>query len=186
MTPIAPGTQLWKGLSMSAADLPFLSAADLARLIAQKSVSPVEVTQAYLERIDTLDFKFNAYLTVCREEALRAARDAEQAILHGQYRGPMHGIPVAVKDQFWTRVSAPQGARASSPTFSQRRTPRSLLVSKRPVPFSWAKPISPNLPSQAFPTGSARRAIPGTWRGTPVVRVVVLAPPPPPFCVPRH
>ena len=50
-----------------------------------------------------LDFKFNSYLTVCREEALQAAREAERAITQGNYLGPMHGIPVAVKDQLWTR-----------------------------------------------------------------------------------
>ena len=63
----------------------------------------MEATEAYLERIDDLDFKFNSYLTVCRDEALESAREAEQEILQGHYRGPMHGIPVAVKDQFWTQ-----------------------------------------------------------------------------------
>src|ERR671925_159700 len=88
---------------MNKADIPFLSAAELGRLMAQKEVSPVEVTEAYLGRIDDVDFKFNAYLTVCRTEAMEAAREAEQAILRGEYRGPLHGIPVAVKDQFWTK-----------------------------------------------------------------------------------
>jgi aspartyl-tRNA(Asn)/glutamyl-tRNA(Gln) amidotransferase subunit A len=88
---------------MNTADIPFLSAVDLGRLIAQKEVSPVEATEAYLGRIDDVDFKFNAYLTVCRTEAMEAAREAEQAILRGEYRGPLHGIPVAVKDQFWTK-----------------------------------------------------------------------------------
>jgi Asp-tRNA(Asn)/Glu-tRNA(Gln) amidotransferase A subunit family amidase len=88
---------------MNTADIPFLSTAALGRLIAQKEVSPVEVTEAYLRRIDDVDFKFNAYLTVCRTEAMVAAREAEQAILRGEYRGPLHGIPVAVKDQFWTK-----------------------------------------------------------------------------------
>jgi aspartyl-tRNA(Asn)/glutamyl-tRNA(Gln) amidotransferase subunit A len=88
---------------MNTADIPFLSTAALGRLIAQKEVSPVEVTEAYLGRIDDVDFKFNAYLTVCRAEALKVAREAEQAILRGEYGGPLHGIPVAVKDQFWTK-----------------------------------------------------------------------------------
>ena len=88
---------------MDHADIVFLSAGELSRLIAWKEVSPVEATEAYLERIDELDFKFNSYLTVCREEALQAAREAERAITQGNYLGPMHGIPVAVKDQLWTR-----------------------------------------------------------------------------------
>ena len=88
---------------MNKADVPFLSVAELSRLIEARDVSPVEVTEAYLERIDDLDFKFNSFLTVSRGEALEAAREAERAITRGGYQGPMHGIPVAVKDQFWTK-----------------------------------------------------------------------------------
>ena len=88
---------------MDKVDIPFLSVGELSRLIERKEVSPVEATEAYLERIDDLDFKFNSYLTVCRNEALQAARDAEQAIVQGNYLGPMHGIPVAVKDQLWSK-----------------------------------------------------------------------------------
>ena len=84
-------------------ELPFLTVAELSRLIESREVSPVDVTQAYLDRIDGLDFKFNAFLAVSRREALEAARDAEAAIARGEYLGPMPGIPVAVKDQFWTK-----------------------------------------------------------------------------------
>ena len=87
---------------MNRADLPLLSAVELGRLIETKDVSPVEVTEAYLQRIEALDFKFNAYLTVCRTPALQAAREAEREIMQGYYRGPLHGIPVAVKDQLWS------------------------------------------------------------------------------------
>ncbi len=96
---------------MQQRDLPFLTVAELSRLIESREVSPLEVTQAYLDRIDGLDFKFNAYLTVSRREALESAHEAEQAIARGEYRGPMHGIPVAVKDQFWT-----QGIRTTGGT----------------------------------------------------------------------
>lgn len=88
---------------MDKADIPFLSASELSRLIEGKEVSPVEATEAYLERIDEVDFKFNSYLTVCGEEALQAAHEAEEAIARGNYLGPMHGIPVAVKDQLWSK-----------------------------------------------------------------------------------
>ena len=88
---------------MDKTDIPFLSATELSRLIESKEVSPVEATEAYLHRIDELDFKFNAYLTVCREEALQAARDAEKAIVQGNHLGPMHGVPVTVKDQLWSK-----------------------------------------------------------------------------------
>ena len=88
---------------MKQQDIPFLATGDLAELIRLREVSPVEVTEAYLERIDSLNFKFNSYLTVCRQEARQAAAAAERDIAGGNYLGPMHGIPVAVKDQVWTR-----------------------------------------------------------------------------------
>ena len=88
---------------MDKGDLCFLSATELSRLIQRKEVSPVEATEAYLDRIDSLDFQFNSYLTVCRKEALQDARKAEKAIVRGNYLGPMHGIPFAVKDQLWSK-----------------------------------------------------------------------------------
>ena len=88
---------------MDKGDIPFLSATDLSRLIEGKEVSPVEAVEAYLERIDQVDGKLNSYVTVCREDALKAAREAEQAITRGNYLGPMHGVPTAVKDQFYTK-----------------------------------------------------------------------------------
>ena len=88
---------------MDKADIPFLPATELARLIEAKEVSPVEAVEAFLERIDRVDGKINSYITVCRDEALQAAREAERDIAAGRYLGPMHGIPTAVKDQFNTR-----------------------------------------------------------------------------------
>ena len=88
---------------MDRKDIPFLTATELSNLIAAREVSPVEAAEAYLDRIDDLDFQFNSYLTITREEALRAAREAEQEIMQGNIRGPMHGVPIAVKDQMWTK-----------------------------------------------------------------------------------
>ena len=88
---------------MDKKDVPFLSASELSRLIECKEVSPVEATEAYLDRIQEVDAKLNSYVTVCRDEALQAAREAEQAISRGNYLGPLHGVPVAVKDQFYTK-----------------------------------------------------------------------------------
>ena len=87
---------------MDQAELPFLSVASLAQLLQTKEVSPVELLEACLRRIDSLDFKYNAFLTVLRREAMEQARQAEREIVAGEYRGPMHGIPVAVKDQLLT------------------------------------------------------------------------------------
>ena len=88
---------------MVRSELPLHSASALASLIESKEASPVEVVEAYLQRIDDLDFKFNSFITVLRERALEEARQAEREILAGDYRGPMHGIPVGVKDQIWTK-----------------------------------------------------------------------------------
>ena len=88
---------------MNKADIPFLTATKLSHLLESKELSPVETTEAFLERIDRVDSKLNSYITLSREEALRDAATAERAITRGEYLGPMHGIPVAVKDQIWTK-----------------------------------------------------------------------------------
>ncbi|MCZ6535336.1 MAG: amidase [Chloroflexi bacterium] len=98
---------------MDSSRLTQLSGTELAKLIASKELSPVEVTEAYLERIDALDSRLNAYITVCREEALAAARKAEEAVVRGDKLGPLHGLPLGVKDQFETRgVLTTSGSRS--------------------------------------------------------------------------
>ena len=100
---------------MNKADIPFLSATALSALIERREVSSVEAVEAYLERIGRVDSKLNSYITVCRDEALQAAREAEQAIIRDNYLGPMHGIPVAVKDQLWSKgVRSTGGSRILS------------------------------------------------------------------------
>ena len=88
---------------MDRSDIPFLSAVELASYIEAKQVSPVEAVEAYLERIESIDPKVNAYITVCAEQARQDAHQAEAEIQRGGYRGPLHGVPVAVKDQIHTR-----------------------------------------------------------------------------------
>ena len=87
---------------MDKTELPFLTASQLSKLIETKEISPVEATEAYLDRIQVVDGKLNAYITVTGEQALESARRAEQEIATGVNRGPLHGVPVAVKDQFNT------------------------------------------------------------------------------------
>ena len=87
---------------MDKGEIPFLSAAELAGLIESRQVSPVAAAEAYLERIAAVDGRLHSYITVTGELALAAARRAEAEIAAGQYRGPLHGLPVAVKDQFHT------------------------------------------------------------------------------------
>ena len=87
---------------MDKADIPFLPASQLSQLIHDRTVSPVEAVEAYLDRIDELNPRLHAYLTVCRDEATAAARDAEMALTRGESHGPLHGVPFAVKDQLNT------------------------------------------------------------------------------------
>ena len=96
---------------MDKAEIPFLSASQLSELIKNRSVSPVEAVEAYLDRIDALNGRLYAYLTVTREEAMQDAHESGLALDRGEYRGPMHGMPVAVKDQLNT-----SGIRTTSGT----------------------------------------------------------------------
>lgn len=79
-------------------DLEWLSVAEAARLVRTREVSPVELTEASLKRIQRLEGRLNAFITVTGEAAMREAKDAESEIAAGAYRGPLHGIPVALKD----------------------------------------------------------------------------------------
>ncbi len=83
-------------------ELHYLSIADASRLIVSKELSPVELTRAYLERIEALDSRLHAYITVTAELAMDQARAAEQEIASQGPRSPMHGIPFALKDIYDT------------------------------------------------------------------------------------
>ena len=79
-----------------------MSASETNAAVMNGDVSPVEVVQAYLDRIDRFDSGLNAYITVCSEEALAAADHQERQLDDGTASGPLFGVPIAVKDQFWT------------------------------------------------------------------------------------
>ena len=87
---------------MNQSEIPFLSATELAAHIKSKNVSPVEALEAYLSRINDVDSKLNSFITVCTEQAMEDARLAEKEIARGGHRGPLHGVPVGVKDQIHT------------------------------------------------------------------------------------
>jgi aspartyl-tRNA(Asn)/glutamyl-tRNA(Gln) amidotransferase subunit A len=80
-----------------------LSLAEAARRIARRELSPVELLDACLARIDAVDARLGSFVTLTRERALAEARAAEAAIMAGRYRGPLHGIPYNLKDIFETR-----------------------------------------------------------------------------------
>jgi aspartyl-tRNA(Asn)/glutamyl-tRNA(Gln) amidotransferase subunit A len=79
-------------------DLVRLSAAELGARIAARDVSPVDIVTAVLARIEALQPSLNAFITICAEDALAAAREAERMVMRGAALGPLHGVPFAVKD----------------------------------------------------------------------------------------
>ena len=83
-------------------DAHYLSIAELARLLAARKLSPVELTEAMLRRIERVDPALNSYALVTPELALAQARAAEQMIGRRQILSQLHGVPIAVKDLCWT------------------------------------------------------------------------------------
>jgi aspartyl-tRNA(Asn)/glutamyl-tRNA(Gln) amidotransferase subunit A len=71
---------------------------EIAEKLKKRVVSPVELTRDCLERIERLNSTLNAFITITRDSAMAQARQAEEEIQHGRWRGPLHGIPLAVKD----------------------------------------------------------------------------------------
>lgn len=83
---------------MLSAEQLYLSVRELGELIRRNQISPVELTESYLRRSERIGPRLNAYVTLTRDLALKQARAAEREIAGGYYRGPLHGIPYAVKD----------------------------------------------------------------------------------------
>ena len=94
---------------MASKDLHYLELLDVARRVQSKELSPVEVTEALLQRIERKDKRLKSYATLTPELALKQARQAEAEIAKGRIRGPLHGVPIAVKDLCYTK-SIPTGA----------------------------------------------------------------------------
>jgi aspartyl-tRNA(Asn)/glutamyl-tRNA(Gln) amidotransferase subunit A len=79
-----------------------LTITKVAPLIRKRQLSPVELTKALLARIERLQPALNAFITITPDLALKQARQAEREIFKGRYRGPLHGIPITIKDLFYT------------------------------------------------------------------------------------
>lgn len=84
-------------------DLCFRSIIELADLIRTRQITPVELTKSFIQRIEELEPRINAFITVTREDALASAHQAEKEVMQGTYRGPLHGIPVGIKDLYNTK-----------------------------------------------------------------------------------
>ncbi|MCD5403955.1 MAG: Asp-tRNA(Asn)/Glu-tRNA(Gln) amidotransferase GatCAB subunit A, partial [Dehalococcoidia bacterium] len=87
---------------MDALEICYMSAGDLSKLVEKKEVSPVEIIDAHLARIEATEPVLNSFITLLAEESRTAARQAEKDIQAGRYKGPLHGIPVGLKDLYNT------------------------------------------------------------------------------------
>ena len=99
------------------ADPTDLSIAASSRLIRSGDLSPSELVSAYFGRIRTLDSRVNAFVTLTEERAIARARELDQELANGEWRGPLHGIPIALKDNIDT---AGVLTTAASAVFSDR------------------------------------------------------------------
>ncbi len=120
-------------------DLAYLSVADGAALLRAKKLSPVEWTEALLDRIAALDQHYNAFLLVTAEAALAQAKTAEAEIAAGKYRGPMHGVPYVAKDIFdvaglattcHSKVRQDHCAKADAFTIRKLKDAGAILIGK--------------------------------------------------------
>lgn len=93
-------------------DLHYLSLMEAANLIQHRAISSTDLTSILLKRIEKLDGSLNCYATVMTDQALAAARQADEELASGRYRGPLHGVPIAVKDLCFTKGVRTMGGTA--------------------------------------------------------------------------
>ena len=87
---------------MDTLEICYMGAGDLSKLVQSKEISPVEIIEAHLTRIDATEPMLNSFITLLADQARKSARQAEKDIQAGRYKGPLHGIPVALKDLYNT------------------------------------------------------------------------------------
>lgn len=136
----------------------------VAALIRRKSLSPVELTRAMLQRIEAVDVSLHAFASVTAELALLQAAQAEKEILAGNYRGPLHGVPIAVKDLCCTRGVPTRGGlevlRNFIPDYNatvieKLRSAGAVLLGKLNLTEGALSGYHPNFPVPVNPWGKA-------------------------------
>lgn len=128
-------------------DICYTSAVELAERIRTRKASPVEITDAFLERIAAVNPKLNAYVTLVEESARAEARTAETAVTKGGQLGPIHGLPISIKDLQWTRgVRTTSGSKVyehripdeDAPSVERLRAAGGIVLGKTNTPeFGW-------------------------------------------------
>ncbi|MEE8435171.1 MAG: amidase [bacterium] len=132
---------------MNAEDLCYTPATEMARLIREKALSPVEVTRTLLERIEAINPKLNAYCTLTGDAAMDQARSAEKAVMQGMAHGPLVGVPYSVKDLLITKgvrtmrgsqIHAESVPEEDTPPVERLRAAGGIMLGKTATPeFGW-------------------------------------------------
>jgi Asp-tRNA(Asn)/Glu-tRNA(Gln) amidotransferase A subunit family amidase len=135
-------------------DLAFTSLTGLAERIDRGDVSPVEAVDAYLERIDRRNDDHNAYVTVLADRARSEARAAERAIERGEATGPLHGVPIAIKDLFAFKAGVPHtfGSKLfeeyvpdrTAPVVARLEDAGAIVIGKTNTPEFGNRPLTDN------------------------------------------
>src|SRR5215467_10440917 len=128
-------------------DLCFTPGVGLAELIRRRALSPVEITRTVLERIERVNPHLGAYVAVHAERALGEARAAERAVMTGAPLGPLHGVPISIKDNLWTagervsygsRLLSDFVAQEDAPSVGRLRAAGAIFVGRTNLPeFAW-------------------------------------------------
>src|SRR5690606_28227755 len=128
-----------------------LSATDLLVLIRSKQLSPVELVRASLERAEQLQPDLNCFITLCAEQALEKAQEAEQAIMMGRPLGRLHGIPYTVKDlvhtagvrtTFGTVLYKDNIPADDAPSVARLKAEGAILLGKTTTPEFGSQPFT--------------------------------------------
>jgi len=134
-------------------DLAFVPATELASRIRQAELSPVDVVEYFLDRIEDRNPDINAFVTVSDEAARQAARQAERAVANGEELGPLHGVPVAIKDltdvkgemtTYGSTMFAENVAEENAPIVDRLKTAGAIIIGKTNTPEFGRKPMTTN------------------------------------------
>jgi amidase len=135
-------------------ELIYSSATKLARVIQEKKVSSVEVVSAYMEQIDAVNPKLNAIVQLTAETALEQARESDKALARGEIKGPLHGVPITIKDSLDTAGVITTGGTKGRSSYvpkqdatvvTRLRSAGAILLGKTNLPEICFSPETDNL-----------------------------------------
>ena len=156
---------------MADVDLTKLTISELAPRIRAREVSPVEVTEAALAQVDRLQPRLNSFITILHDQALSRARKLEAELARGEYRGPLHGIPIGVKDNIATGgVRSTVGSKILADHVPNEDAHTvGLCIQAGAILLGKEKPGGVPLQAESPPTTptTGRFTTPGTWTASP-------------------